>query len=134
MNDLKWASFFHACADVLSVKPAGSLHRPEEYGSWCAWTTFDSLNDNLHYWRGPLPTPDEIFDTYLGHGANWSQFFQYQHLCHVLVPRTFFWERPSPGNYQRGDGFQDIEALSVRLNASDIPYRLTPLVLEIKLY
>ncbi len=133
MDDSKWAAFLRACADVLSVERSDKV-APSENGTWCAWTTFDTLESDLNYWRGPLPTKDEIFDSYVGHGKNWSQYFFYRDFCHFLVPRTFFWERASLGNYERGDVKQDIDALSRRLNELDVPHRLTPIILEIKLF
>jgi hypothetical protein len=133
MDDETWATFLRTCADVLGVEKA-TRNGPCENGSWCAWTTFDSLQDSVNYWRGPLPTREEIFDSYVGHGANWDQFFNYRQMCHFLVPRTFFWERTAPGTYERGNCIQDLDALAQNLNTLNVPHRLTPLVLEIKLF
>ena len=133
MTDERWLGFFRACADTLEVKPA-PLSAPVEDGSWCSWTTFSRLTDAVGYWSGPLPTAAELRDTYLGHGQNWSQYFTYTQVCHVIVPRVFVWERAVPGQFEQGKTLQDIDAVAETLRALDIPHRLTSLVLEVKCY
>jgi hypothetical protein len=92
------------------------------------------LADVAGYWSGPLPTIDELKDTFLGHGANWSQYFQYSQLCHVIVPRKVHWEPANPGQFEQADIGQDVDSVAEVLRASDIPHRLTPMALEIKSY
>jgi hypothetical protein len=134
MDDDKWFHFFRTCAETLDVKTAFPTMEPLEGGSWCSWTTFCRLEDVAGYWSGPLPTRDELRGTYLGEGANWSQYFHYSQLCHVVVPHTFGWQRAAPGQFERGNITQDIDAVAEALRTLGIPHRLTSLVLEIKLY
>ncbi len=64
----------------------------------------------------------------------WGQPFIYRDIAHVVVPKTFFWETIGEKSYERGKRVQSIELLAKMLSEKGINFRLTELVLEIKLY
>jgi hypothetical protein len=101
--------------------------------SWCAYTTFSSLIHGVHYFNSGLPNDDECLDSCTRDGGVWRQSYEYDDLAHLIIPKTFYWERTLNG-FESGYKEQCIEKLSVELNKLDIKHRLTELVLEIKLY
>ena len=129
MSNEEWFTFFTACARVLG--PGG--HRPTEDGSWCAWTTFRSLGEEVHYWSAGVPLQSELGPTGTNDGGTWGQPFLYRDLAHVIIPRQVYWERTAP-QFTHGTKTQSIELLSKDLTIARIPHRVTELVLEVKLY
>ncbi|KQW72491.1 hypothetical protein [Methylibium sp. Root1272] len=130
MSDEKWFAFFAACARVLG--PGYSV--PTEHGSWCAWTTFRSLQNQVHYWAAGLPLESELGPTATTDGGTWGQPFHYREFAHVIIPREVYWEEGSASSFRNGSKFQDINRLSSELTAAEVPHRLTELVVEVKLY
>ena len=133
MTDQQWKAFFEACATVLGSDghPVASFS-----GTWCAWTLFDRLNHDLHYWTCGLPALEDVGDTHIRDSGVWGQPFLYSTLAHIVLPRSFDWESGdfSKGTHAHGTKSQDLDALSKILSSHAIPHRLTNLVLEIKLY
>lgn len=65
----------------------------------------------------------------------WQQPFAYSDLAHIIIPKTFVWERYENEKWQEYvSETQRIELLSEALAAKGINHRLTELMLEIKLY
>lgn len=129
MSDEKWFLFFSICARILGP---GNQH-PTEHGSWCAWTTFSSLQQQVHYWSAGLPLASELMPTGVADGGTWGQPFMYREIAHIIVPREVYWEATTP-EFTNGTRFQDIKRLSSELTAAGITHRLTEMILEIKLY
>jgi hypothetical protein len=102
--------------------------------SWCAYTTFSSLEHYVNYWNCGFPEEDECLDSRTADGGLWRQSFEYSDLAHIVVPATFYWERYIDGTFQYGQKTQDIGLFSTELNSLGITHRKTDLVLEIKLY
>ncbi len=132
MDDAQWRRFFLICADVL--RPGDDRLPATE--SYCAFTTFDRLQGDLHYWRHGLPLKEEVRQRGTADGGVWGQPFYYEQLAHIIIPRTFGFDiHGEDGRFleyrERG---QDLEALSAALQAEGIEHRLTDLVLEIKCY
>lgn len=129
MTDQQWLVFFKICARILGPGD----HRPTERGSWCAWTTFASLQEQLHYWSAGLPRESELGATGVADGGTWGQPFSYQDIAHIVIPREVYWEVAAP-DFTHGSKLQDIQRLSSELDAARLQHRLTELVLEVKLY
>ena len=129
MSNEEWRTFFSICARVLGP----GAHRPTEGGSWCAWTTFSSLQLEVNYWSAGLPLESELGATGTNDGGTWGQPFLYRDLAHVIIPREVYWECIGP-NFTNGTNTQDLERLSAELTVAKVPHRLTELILEIKLY
>jgi hypothetical protein len=129
MTDQEWHKFFTICASVLGPGNRIASKSP----SWCSWTTFSKLSDDVFYWQCGLPPADELMPTYIQDGGTWGQPFRYQDIAHIVLPRTFHWET-TEGGYKSGEKTQDLDRLSQELTAAGIKHRLTELVLEIKLY
>ncbi|WP_395680851.1 hypothetical protein [Dokdonella sp.] len=130
MNDGDWRMFFREARRVLGR--GSSL--PWDSESWCAWTTFSSLEHWLTYWTSGFPEEHELLDTTTMDGGTWRQAFQYREIAHVVVPATFYWERVVDSQFTCGRKHQDIEALARNLKELGISHRKTDLILEIKLY
>lgn len=130
MNDTQWHEFFTAAADVLGRGNPLAEHS----FSWCAWTTFDRLSADAGYWTSGLPASEDIFGTYIGDGGVWGQPFYFSQLAHLIVPRTFTYDDPPGPNWTYRERVQDLDRLSAKLQAADVPHRLTDLVLELKCY
>lgn len=130
MTDDQWHIFFITCAHVLG---SGARHQAHSE-SWCAWTTFDSLKDSVHYWSAGLPTEEFIARDHIRDSGPWGQPFLYRSLAHIVLPREFYWEVASEANFSNGTKCQDLNLLSVELKNADIPHRVSELILEIKLY
>jgi hypothetical protein len=129
MTDHEWLEFFTICAKVLGP----GNRRPSESLSWCSWTTFSKLSDDVFYWQCGLPPTEELLPSCMADGGTWRQSFFYQDIAHIVLPRTFRWET-TEGGYKAGVKSQDLDRLSQELTASGIKHRITELVLEIKLY
>jgi len=130
MTDADWRAFFTICARVLG---SGSRAAPQSQ-SWCAWTTFESLQSQLTYWTAGLPSASELTESHTTDGGTWGQPFSYQDIAHIIIPKTFYWELQEGQAYEYGTRQQDIHALSVELQAAGLPHRKTDLVLEVKLF
>ena len=133
MTDQHWKMFFEACANVLG----SDGHRdPARSTTWCAWTLFDRLSSDLHYWTCGLPAFKDVGDTHIKDSGVWGQPFLYSELAHVVIPRRFDWESGDFSDDTRAYGVkvQDIDAVSKVLSSIGVAHRLTDLVLEIKLY
>ncbi len=102
--------------------------------SWCAWTTFSSLESWLTYWHCGLPEEHELLETSVADGGTWSQPFPYRDIAHLIIPATFYWENLVDGAFQCGDKKQNLDRLSAELQVLGIPHRKTDLVLEFKFY
>ena len=129
MSDEQWHAFFLACSRVLGP---GTQHAASSQ-SWCAWTTFEKLSEDVHYWKAGLPSERELGPSATTDGGTWGQPFLYQSLAHVVVPRCFQWELHSP-QFATGKRKQPLDRLSVELVALGVPHRTTNLVLELKFY
>lgn len=130
MTDDKWRMFFIICNRVLD---RGSS-RADLSENWCAWTTFDSLQDSLHYWSGGLPTEDFLAEDHVRDSSPWSQPFSYRSIAHVVIPRIFYWEITTESGFKNGRKRLDLDRLSLELKGAGIEHRITDLILEIKLY
>lgn len=130
-SDSDWHSFFVIGNEVLGQGD----HRQLESTSWCAWTTFDSLEcGEITYWSCGFPSRAEIYESYVGHGQVWTQYFHYAQLAHFIVPAQFYWQTAGGPEFRNGTKKQDIRLLSDRLSQSGISHRLTDILLEVKLY
>ncbi|MGM9483947.1 hypothetical protein ACS5PN_22305 [Roseateles sp. NT4] len=133
MTDQQWKTFFEACATVLG----SDGHRdPAKSTTWCAWTLFDRLSSDLHYWTCGLPALQDVAGSHVKDGGVWGQPFLYTTLAHIVIPRTFDWEAGdfADDTHTHGTKVQNLDELSRVLASSGVPHRLTDLVLEIKLY
>jgi len=130
MTDQQWEVFFKACARLLG--PGTSKQANSD--SWCAWTTFDSLADSVHYWSAGLPSEEFLATDHIRDSGPWGQPFLYSSIAHIVLPRDFYWEYASESQFTNDTKHQDLDTLSLELLRLDIPHRITPLVLEIKLY
>lgn len=106
-----------------------------ESESWCAWTTFSSLEQELTYWARGLPEESELLEDQTMDGGLWAQSFFYADLAHLIIPRQFSWERFTDDcRFQQGAKHQNILRLSDELNALGLQHGLTERVLEVKLF
>lgn len=106
-----------------------------ESESWCAWTTFSSLDQELTYWARGLPEESELLVDQTMDGGLWAQSFFYADLAHLIIPRQFSWERfTDDGRFQQGAKQQNILRLSDELNALVLQHGLTERVLEVNLF
>jgi len=124
MTDAQWLKFFAVCARELAPLVE----------SWCAWTTFRSLSESVHYWAAPLPRLAELGPSSTRDGGTWGQPFMYSEIAHLVIPRQFQREDTCSGEFQVTEYAQDLESLSAALRASDIPHQLGKFALEVKLY
>lgn len=133
MTDQQWQRFFEACANVLGSR---GHHDPALSDTWCAWTLFDRLNSDLHYWTCGLPALRDVPETHVKDGGVWGQPFVYSTLAHIVIPRKFDWGAGDYANdsHAFGTKSQNLDGLSSALTSSGVPHRMTELILEIKLY
>ena len=133
MTDQQWKMFFEACTSVLG---SGGHRRSEFSTTWCAWTLFDRLGSDLHYWTCGLPALKDVGDTHIKDSGVWGQPFLYSSLAHIVIPRVFDWEAGDFKNdtHTYGKKRQDLDSLSSVLSSKAVPHRLTNLILEVKLY
>lgn len=130
MNDSDWRQCLQACRHILGY---GSRD-PFESESWCAFTTFSSISNGVHYWSSGFPDEDEFLESSTLDGGLWRQAFKYSDLAHLIVPAKFYWERFHNGKFESGTKEQNINYLSSELNRLNVAHRITDIVLEIKLY
>jgi hypothetical protein len=102
--------------------------------SWCAFTTFGSLETYSNYWCKGFPDQNDLLDDCVADGGVWDQQFQYGDLAHLIVPRKFRWEKVENGKFFEGYKYQDIELLSSNLSKANLPHRKTQIVLEVKFF
>ncbi|MBS9783616.1 MAG: hypothetical protein KGV46_03585 [Pasteurella sp.] len=129
MQKNNWKEVFTLCNEVLG---SGS-HSREASVNWCAWTTFSSLEEGVFYWESGIPSKNEIYENYVGEGV-WKQPFLYEDLAHLIIPRTFYWERVSGTEFRSGYKKQGIEELALAFNTTDISYSLSKYWFEIRLF
>lgn len=130
MQDHEWRQFLVTARRILGE--GASLSWGSE--SWCAWTTFSSLEHGLVYWHCGLPNENELLESRTVDGGTWGQIFNYSEIAHFAIPAKFYWDRMLDGQYAYGTKTQDLERLSQELKHLGIRHRKTELVLEIKLY
>jgi len=130
MTDENWTTFFRICAKVLGE----GADDPFYSENWCSWTTFERLQVDAGYWTAGLPGIDYIKDSYIADGGVWGQPFGYSEIAHIVLPSRFYWEAYVDEQFKTGTKAQAIEELSDALNRASINHRITPFVLEIKLY
>jgi hypothetical protein len=131
MDDETWRTLLQTARRVLGRGVSQSWASD----SWCAWTTFSSLEHWLTYWNCGLPDAGELLATGTADGGTWTQSFAYSDLAHLIIPARFYWETSSTeAGFQSGYKPQDIAKLSDELSRLEISHRLSERVLEIKLY
>lgn len=130
MDDRSWRTFFLSALKVLGAGERSLV----ETRSWCSWTTFSRLASDAGYWCAGLPRFENIGETHIADNGIWGQPFAYADLAHIVIPREFYWETPPGPDWTCGSREQDLEELSVLLNAKGLAHRQTDIVLEIKLY
>ncbi len=130
MSDKDWKNFLLTCIRVLG---AGNWE-PYLSSSWCAFTTFSSLEHNVLYFNCGFPNAHECLDSTIADGGVWRQSLAYADLAHIIIPRKFYWESIIDGNFECGYKTQDINLLSHELAIDGIGHRITKQCLEIKLY
>ena len=130
MSDHQVRRFLVACAEVLGK----GAPQASESRSWCAWTTYSRLSEDAGYWTSGLPGADELTHDAVRDGGTWGQPFPFRDIAHVIVPKTFYWEKIDDAGFEQGTREQNIAALSETLTELGIDHRCTSLVLELKLY
>ena len=130
MTNKEWRVFLQTARRVLG-KGANVAWASE---SWCAWTTFTSLENSLVYWARGLPDELELMEERTLDGGLWMQSFYYSDLAHLIIPAKFAWEKVTDIGFQQGANHQNIVRLSGELSAAQIPHRITERMLEVKLY
>ena len=131
MTDNDWKIFLATARRILGK--GFSVSWASE--SWCAFTTFSSLEHGLTYWTNGLPDEEELLENRTEDGGLWRQSFYYNDLAHIILPARFYWERIDSENaFHSGYKNQDIKLLSKELEKKNISHRITDKALEIKLY
>lgn len=130
MDDAQWRSFFLICIEQLGADDQLAAAS----ASWCAYTTFGRLNDDVGYWTMGLPAAEEVESWGIRDGGTWGQPFRFTDLAHVIVPARFYWERGQGSEWKCGYRTQDLRAVSACLHVAHVQHRLTDLVLEVKLF
>lgn len=130
MNDNSWKNCLQVCRRVCGK---GDWD-PFLSESWCAFTTFSSLQHGVHYWNCGFPEETDFLEHCTLDGGLWRQSFEYSDLAHLVVPSSFYWERFHNGTFQSGYKAQDLGRLSDELNDLGILHKRSELILEIKLY
>lgn len=130
MDDAEWRNFFLICAEQLG---AGDRLAAASV-SWCAYTTFERLNEDAGYWTMGLPAAEDVQPWGIRDSGTWGQPFRFEDLAHVILPAKFYWERGQGPGWECGHRLQDLRALSAALQVGQVQHRLTDLVLEIKLF
>lgn len=129
---MDWKTFFLEAAEVLSSREQQEADAGPQ--SWCSWTTYRRLQEDAGYWTAPLPVRSEVGDVGILDGGTWGQPFLYEDIAHIVIPRSFYWERILPEGFRSSSEVQPIDALARKLAAHSIQHRLTGFLLEIKLY
>ena len=127
---MDWKLFLSLCREVLGK----GYSIPYFSESWCSYTTFTSLEHNIHYWSNGLPDFVELLEDRTQDGGLWRQEFFYADLAHIILPRKFYWEYFIDGHFTSGYKLQDINLLARTLERHSLKYRKTDLILEVKLY
>lgn len=130
MTDAEWRQFLSIARRTLGRGSWPSWASE----SWCAWTTFSSLESELTYWARGLPEEQDLLEKSTADGGTWTQPFAYSDIAHLIIPATFYWEKVSEGSFKHGIKNQDIRKLAKNLSAEGLLYRIADLVLEVKLY
>jgi hypothetical protein len=131
MNDSSWRKLLLAARRVLGHGDSVAWASD----SWCAWTTFSSLENGVGYWASGLPEEAELLEAWVADGGTWGQPFRYADLAHLVIPAKFYWEQyDEVKGFQCGHKRQGIARLSKTLEGLGISHRLTDLILEVKLY
>jgi hypothetical protein len=129
MTDETWKLTLQLCRRILG---RGDWD-PYLSDSWCAFTTFSAIKHGITYFNCGFPAENECLDTCTKDGGVWRQSFEYCDLAHLIIPRTFYWERTLNG-FQSGYKEQDLLVLAGELEQVHTQFTLSELVLEIKLY
>ena len=127
---MDWRKFFTLATRHLELNPCLS---PGPW-SWCAWTTFESLNEDLVYWTRPMILENELGEIGADDGGTWGQPFLYSSFAHFIIPKKFRWEKYTSLGYEYGSHPQDIDGLSVVLKDNDIEHHISKYALEVKLF
>jgi hypothetical protein len=130
MDDKEWKICLQTCSTTLGRGDWDAFLSP----SWCAFTTFASLDHGVRYFNCGFPSEAELLETGTVDGGTWRQAFEYADLAHLIVPRRFYWERTFEDNFESGYKEQDINLLSSKLIQLNIGHSITKLILEIKLF
>jgi hypothetical protein len=130
MNDTQWKEFLAMCRKVCGH--GANVACASE--SWCAFTTFSSLESYLTYWHVGFPDESDLLDLHTADGGVWGQPFYYGDLAHLIIPRKFRWEKVENGKFSDGYKYQDIDLLSSTLTKASLPHRKTEIILEVKLF
>lgn len=130
MENMQWRDCLQTCRRVLGSGDWDPFHS----NSWCAFTTFSSLERGVKYWACGFPAEEECLETKVMDGGLWRQAFEYQDLAHLIVPASFYWEKVADGEFKSGFKSQNLSLLSSKLAEQNIEHRVTELVLELKLY
>lgn len=129
MDNVKWRNFFLISRRILGEGDCD----PSLSTSWCAYTTFTSLQHGVYYFNSGFPEAEFFMDLSIADGSAWRQAVAYDDLAHIVVPGVFYWEKVSNG-FTSGYKYQNIIALSDELTSHGIKHQLTDQLLEIKLY
>ena len=129
MTNEKWRLTLQICRRILGL---GDWD-PYLSESWCAFTTFTSLEHGAYYFNCGFPREEECLETCVQDGGVWRQSFDYDDLAHLIVPKTFYWERVANG-FESGSKSQNIGEVSLELVKIDVEHRISNLVLEIKIF
>lgn len=130
MNDILWRKFLIHCRQVLGEGASD----PFLSRSWCAYTTFSSLEHGVYYFNSGFPDVEDCHGAGTADGSIWRQSISYGDLAHVVIPAVFYWEKIVNGSFTCGYKEQDLTLLSAALKQDGIQHRVTEKVLEIKLY
>lgn len=124
MNEYTWKKFLEVAIATLGE---GEM-RVENTKSFCAWTTFRSLETDCHYWQAGLPKLNDLDDTGHKDWGVWRQPFYYNELAHIIIPKTFV--AGLVGEKQT----QNIAELSENLKQEGLEHNCSDIILEVKLY
>ena len=86
------------------------------------------------YWTGTLPEEDDLQREHLRDGGAWRQPFLYTEIAHLILPSRYLEDSYADAVYTQWTHEQDIAGLSQLLSEVEIPHRLYPTFLELKLY
>ena len=112
------------------TEPAEEFYRK----SYCAWTVFERLGCDTHYWTAELPKETELYEHGVLDGGEWGQPFRFDEIAHLIVPVEYTEDRYVDQKYTMWCHTQDIVGLSRLLDEANIPHKLHETFLELKLY
>ena len=130
MNDILWRQFLIRCRQILGEGASD----PFLSSSWCAYTTFSSLEHGVYYFNSGFPAEEDCGVSGTADGSIWRQSIAYADLAHIVIPAVFYWEKVGNGSFTSGYKKQDLGRLSAGLIQDGIQHRITEKLLEIKLY